>query len=131
MSVLSKARDIAQGVREWTERRREAPDDLCGYCAIAAAELHKRLNAAGIDALLHVAMHSNESDAHVFVTVDDHIVDVTATQFSQFAHDPVVILHEKEAQHWFHTSYESFDTVAELRRHQVKTGWPQNQIARR
>lgn len=69
--------------------------------------------------------------SHVYLVVDDHVVDVTATQFDEFRGTPVVIAHYKEAeQHYFYQSSEIFGTPKELRKFQRKTGWPKNQIAR-
>lgn len=131
METLDTIRAVAQEVREWAEEQESGWTNLNGYCAIASAELHKRLKAQGIDTKLHMA-DDNKFAAHVFLVIDDHVVDVTATQFREFRYEPIVILHEREAQqHWFYESTVNFATVDELRSYQVQQKWPQHQIARR
>ena len=128
---LYRAQDLALEVRDWAEvlaAEQERSRDLCGYCAIASAELHKRLSKEGIFAELVVA----ETDlfAHVFVLIEDHVLDVTATQFSEFRNQPVVLLHSKEAEQYdFYRPIEIFGTAKDLRKWQKKIGWCQWQIA--
>lgn len=131
MNTLQRIRSIAQDVREWAETLDgERMSQLCGYCAIASAELHKRLKAAGIDTEICISVSTLCS--HVFLIAEDHVIDVTATQFNEFSWQPVVVLHEREAQaHWFYEVDYRFDTPMDLRRYQVKNKWPQSQIARR
>jgi hypothetical protein len=132
MSTLQRIRNIAQEVREWAEAQDPlySKHTLCGFCAIASSELHKRLKVAGIEAEMH--MSEDDVGAHVFVITADHVVDVTATQFPEFRYEPIVILHEREAQqYWFYNAHQQFSTPAELRRYQVRAKWPQDQIARR
>jgi hypothetical protein len=128
---LTRVHEIALEVRSWCENeadkaRRE--DNLVGYCAIASAELHKRLMKVGIQSEIH--MHNGDFLSHVFLTVEDHVVDVTATQFSEFRYHPVVIIHCKEAQQYeFFETDETFVDVMSLRKYQAKYKWPANQIA--
>lgn len=131
MNTLQRIRSIAQDVREWAETLDgERMSQLCGYCAIASAELHKRLEIAGIKSEIHVS--DDGASAHVFLVAEDYVVDVTATQFPEFSWLPVVLLHEREAQaHWFYETQAKFATVAELCRYQAKHKWPQHQMARR
>lgn len=123
---------VADEVRYWAET--EAPryghneETLCGMCAIASAELWKKLKMTGIHGALHVA----ESDwgSHVFYVIDDHIVDVTATQLPGFRNKPIVILHTKEAEmheHW--RAVHEFKSAKELREFQVRYRWPKSQTA--
>ena len=129
---LARVHEIALEVRSWCENEAEKsdrPDSLMGYCAIASAELFRRLERANIFAEIH--MQSNHCGSHVYLVVDDHVVDVTATQFGEFRYQPVVIIHYKEAeQHYFYESQEIFGTPKDLRKFQAKTGWPNNQIAK-
>ena len=68
--------------------------------------------------------------SHVFVVVADHIVCVTATQFSEFEEEKVLIMHTKEAESFeYYRSSRVFETVTELRKHQIKTRWPKEQVA--
>ncbi len=126
---------IATDVRYWAEGRAEGdgqsnPRALDGYCAIASAQLFRMLVAEGFTPELHVWECSNTRDSHVFVTVDDHVVDVTATQFREYVNQPVVILHVREAEgHTYWNSSYSFTSVEDLIRRQKKDRWPARQVA--
>ncbi len=126
--LRSKVLPIAKKVREWTQQRADRanynPYDLCGWCAISAAQLFRELRRAGIDAELHYV------SGHCFTVVEDHIVDVTAAQFDEFRNVDINIIHIKEAeQHWYYQSSKSFGNPTELREHQHKEKWPRKQIA--
>ena len=128
---LTRVLEIAHQVRTWAENeadRARRADSLVGYCAIASAELHKRLQKANIESEIHI--YNGDNLSHVFLCVEDYVVDVTATQFGEFRYHPVVIIHRKEAeQYYFFESNEIFVDVDELRKYQTRTKWPQNQIA--
>ena len=127
--LLARVGAIAARARKWTEIRADrAGDDetngLCGWCAISAAYLFRELSNAGIKVELHLA------DGHCFTVVDDHIVDVTATQFDEFRNTKINILHVKEAaDFWYYETVKTFDNPTALRDHQLKKKWPKNQIA--
>jgi hypothetical protein len=118
---------LAQDVRYWAEGKAgEGYDDLNGWCAKCSAKLHHRLRDAGIESKIH--MSSNEWGSHVYLVVDDHIVDVTATQFGRFP--AVMIKHQKEMdEHEFFQTTDTFNSVNELREFQKKNKWPTSQIA--
>ena len=125
---------IAQKVRTWTEQKEikvnpSKPDlKLTGWCAIASCHLFRQLANAGIKSEIH--LYEGKDYSHAFIVVDDHVVDVTATQFRQFRKTPVVIIHQKEAEQYeFYNSDMIFQFPAKLRDHQLKEGWPNNQIA--
>ena len=124
---------IATDVRYWVEGRVKCPVDvvtLSGYCAIASAELFRRLVGEGLKPEIHVWVCPNTNDAHVFVVVEDHVVDVTATQFKDFVGEIVVIMHSKEAERWEHwNSTSSFSSVKALIKDQKKHKWPADQVA--
>jgi len=125
--LKSKVLPIAKRVREWTERKAERAKynhhNLCGWCAISAAQLFRELRRENILAELHYV------SGHCFVVVDDHIVDVTATQFKKFEHVEINILHHKEAQeYWYYETETTFDTPTKLREHQIKRNWPKREI---
>ena len=127
-SLRGRVLPIAERVRKWTEAKAEKanynPHNLCGWCAISAAQLFRELKRAHIDAELHYV------SGHCFVVVDDHVVDVTATQFGPFNHVKILILHVKEAeQHWYYQTAKVFKYPTELREHQLKERWPNKQIA--
>jgi len=120
---------IARAVRPWAEQRDIGLGrGLCGMCARASAELWYRLDAAGIPAGIRV--HDSGPMSHVFVVVDDWVVDVTATQFDQFRNHPIVMLHTREAESYtFYQADAEFDTARDLIRYQEFTSWPRSQIA--
>lgn len=121
---------IATETRQWVQAKADRtnynPQDLCGWCAIAAAELHKRLTSEGIQSEIQMF---TDCGCHCYCVVEDHVVDVTATQFKEFKNTPVVILHQKEAIQDYHNGKLVFLTAKELRKHQKETRWPSQQIA--
>jgi len=124
---------IALGTRTWVEAKAFRSDynaeDLNGWCAIASAELHKRLTQEGIDTSIHMWINGY-GECHCFCVVDDHVVDVTATQFKEFKEQTVVIMHTKEAEALeMYRGVEVFNSGAALRRFQKRERWPSNQIA--
>lgn len=127
-------RSIAESVRFWAEGRAVGTigeEDLSGWCAIASAELWRQLDREGIAAEIHCWVSPvDQESAHVYLVVDDHIVDVTATQFSRMRNIPVYIEHIKEAERYdWYQSQEVFKTPEELIRYQKKTRWTVSQIA--
>lgn len=131
-TLLALVTAIAHEVREWLEILAEADGyregyDMMGYCAIASAELHRKLELAGIESEMHLARGNWAS--HVFVVVEDHIVDVTATQFDEL-HDKVTILHLKEGDHkYYWQTHKAFKTPKKLANFQQRAGWPEWQVA--
>lgn len=120
--------DIARTVRQDIEYQvPEFEQDLCGWCAIASAELHLKLSMAAIHSRL--VMMTGDTGCHVFLNVDGWVVDITATQFREFRKTPVVILHERESEQYdFYEPCYEFDSAAALAQHQDRTGWPHSQI---
>jgi len=119
----------AKDVRAWALGRLRSPkDNLCGWCGRNAVELWLRLKAVGIESAIHV--YIGRSYAHAYLVIDDHVVDTTATQFMEFGHVPIVIMHSKEAEVYsFYNSGEIFATAKEFRAWQMKEGWPRSQQA--
>ncbi len=123
--------NIAQDARKWAENARHAklgiPRNLQGMCAIASAELHLRLNTAGIPSKF--IMSRTVKFSHVYLLVEDYVLDITATQFGgTFRNKKVVYMHEREAD--LYPQYfpdVEFHTIEELRDFQVKYGWPIDQ----
>jgi hypothetical protein len=73
---------------------------------------------------------SEGAGAHVFIVVDDHVVDITATQFREFEDTKIVVLHTKEAEQYdFYETSQMFETPQKLRKYQVRNHWPGEQIA--
>ena len=121
---------IATDVRYWAEGR-SRNDDLEGWCAIASAELFRRLKREEIPAEIHYCMDQKDlQSCHVYLVVDDYVVDVTATQFTQFRDKPVVIMHSREAEVYdFYNTNMVFRSAEDLRAYQKKLRWPADQVA--
>lgn len=118
---------IAKRVRIWTQQKADDTNfnahNLCGWCAISAAELHRQLNRERINAELHYV------GGHCFAVVEDYVVDVTATQFEEFEDVEINIIHLKEAdEFWYYNSAKVFSDPMDLRKHQLKEKWPKKQI---
>lgn len=127
--LMKFVKAIAYEVREWAEGKVEPSSDLCGMCAIASAELHRRLKKHGIESELHLYDDEENYSCHVFVVVDDHVVDVTASQFWEFEHERVVILPKKEAEaYYFYNTAKIFNEPITLKKWQKKTHWPSDQM---
>lgn len=122
-------RNLASQIRSKIELeavRDKNPDSLLGYCAIASAMLHDLLTYEGIKAEIHLS--DNITGCHCFCIVEDHVVDVTATQFPEFSNTPIVIMHHREAeQHWFYETHRVFRNGKALAKYQAKNGWPEHQ----
>ena len=127
-------RCTAEAVRYWAEGRAvgtEGEEDLSGWCAIATAELWRQLTTIGFRPELHAWICPQDKEsAHVFLVVDDHVVDITATQFSKMRNIPIYIEHTKEAERWEHyQTQEVFTSPEDLIRWQKKGKWPGEQVA--
>lgn len=127
---------LARAARAWAEERSDAAEsyseDLCGWCAIASGQLHREFVRQDIPAEIHMweQYPDGRGSCHVFLVVEDHIVDVTATQFTEFANEPVVILHRSKAYDYdFYRTTKVFVSANALRKHQKVSGWPQHQMA--
>jgi len=124
-------RSIAHQCRQWCEDRDQLEaypsETLCGWCAIAAAHLWRELRRKGIDSVICVAELTHYS--HCYILCEDHIVDITATQFQNFRNSPILILHEREAVVYeFYNTTHTFKDARELRKWQRQGRWPSCQI---
>ena len=126
MHVISIARSVRQWVEEKDQLQRNPSGDLGGWCAIASAELWRRLDKNNIKSEIHIS--EDEWTFHVFVVVEDHIVDVTATQFGHY--EPVVIMHHRlaESKDYWNTN-DIFKNPVDLIKHQKKNGHSNQEIA--
>ena len=131
MDQTQRILDAAQRIRVWAEnlpanRRRRDQRSLDGFCAIASARLWLELRTLGITAELRV--HDGYEGSHVFLAVDDHVLDITATQFGL---KPIVYLHERlAAAHSFYEYCCVFDNPRDLQAHQRAEGWPADQTVK-
>lgn len=128
--VRQQVSDIAWGVRSWAVARAGRDHDLAGWCARASGQLWRLLAQEGVRSEIHEWDSAWDHTAHVFVVVSDHVVDVTATQFGAFRRQPVVIMHHREAEiHAFYQTTRVWNSADQLRQHQIRAGWPRDQIA--
>ena len=126
---------IADTTRKWAENYAKSngfDSNLCGLCAISSAKLFTSLKKEGYSP--EIRLHDG-STSHVFVVVNDHIVDITASQFGMKS---IEIVHECEVgvydynsddskYYWYHTDV--LTSVKNLIKFQRKYGWPPSQIA--
>lgn len=127
--TLARVIKIARNVRQWAEENRSDDFDrsLCGMCAIAAAELFRRLTNCGIQS--KIAMWEEGWEAHCYVIVDNQlIVDVTASQFGR-SNVEVVSHHTTDLPVYWRKPNKLFNDVRSLIEHQIKQEWPFEQIA--
>lgn len=115
---------IARQARQWAMRNRHKEgfeSDLMGMCAISAADLFTRLTKAGFR---DVRIAANLG--HCFVQCGGYVVDVTATQFGRRAVEVVPVGGASHAHFW--CADHVFNSIDELRVHQLDEGWPSQQI---
>lgn len=135
-STEATLRTIAAGARRWAMRNRHRlstedwtfESDLNGMCAIASAELFRRLQKAGIACQL--ALRGVVSDGHCFILTASHIVDVTATQFGLKPVTVVPRTPRKQRPHYWRET-ELFTSVEALVAHQLRMDWWPCQVARK
>ncbi len=97
--------EIAHKTRRWAEacsRHSHFGLSLVGFCAKGSARLYTNLVEAGFPAQIGLCDKVDES--HAFVMVQDHVVDITATQFGL---KPVEIVPTsiKDAQSFWRTDF--------------------------
>jgi hypothetical protein len=147
--VPPEIRRILRATRKWAEQKQQSDmfdykedfvwpkysEDLCGMCAIAAAELFRRLQRAGITEI-ELIESNDDCSSHCFVLYKNRVIlDVTATQFSTYC-DRAICVYDMEmiapkfvgSEHWKVDN--RFTSVYQLRTHQKTVGWPDYQVAR-
>ena len=126
--VISLARSVRAWAEERDDKQRFPSGDLNGWCAIASGKLSCELAKNEIAHEIHV--QSSDYGCHVYLVVDDFVVDVTATQFPEFKNTPVLIMHSREAECYdFYHAAATFTSVEQLIKYQRKQNWSTNQIA--
>lgn len=131
MLDLKRIKVIASNTREWAEKYaaenynensgRHFQQDLNGMCAIASAELYKRLTRAKIPAVIC------ENKKHCFVMCRGYVVDVTATQFSNQLSGSIKVFVRKHSQvkhHFFYKINASHTSIRSLLLSQQEHNWP-------
>jgi hypothetical protein len=90
-NILKTIMQQASLSREWAENARpDVSETLCGMCAIASADVFRRLKVAGFKPEIWF------KPDHSFVHVKGYIVDVTATQFDS-RYDKVIVIPIEQA----------------------------------
>jgi hypothetical protein len=120
---------IATEIREQMEHKaymENLPSDLGGLCAIASAELHTALKQNGIDTTFNVAS-DGDCDFHVFLTKDNKIIDITATQFHK-KYKKVYIEELEKANYDYWKPSKQFSSRKDLVKYQKERKWPKSQI---
>lgn len=121
MTIDAKILEIAEEVRVWGEIL-EANDicfeNLRGLCAICSVELFVRLQERGFKPLFCL------NSMHAFIIVDDHIVDVTATQFRYFDNKKILILHREDSTHTAHDIDSECDNIDDIIETLDEVNWP-------
>lgn len=121
--------EIALQIRERiVEKDAGWEPSLAGYCAIASADLWKALASHGIEAEIH-AWESPAAECHVFLTVDDWILDITATQFKETRNEKVFLCHQRDQSFYFYEVAKTFENPKQLIKWQQSTNWPLHQMA--
>lgn len=136
MSTLKLVKRIADSVRNHFLERGDFSENLTGACALASAELHRRLRKEQITAVIC----ANDGHCWVEVTLQEgtYAVDVTASQFGfrdgvlVSAHDKVLekigrdLKRDHYAKSWNRDKV--FKRVCDLRKWQKINQWPEGQI---
>ncbi len=65
-------------------------ENLMGACAIASFFLHHKLKSEGISSSFIEGFYGIDDSPHCWLTIENSIIDITATQFNYF--DKVIIL---------------------------------------
>lgn len=114
---------IATLTRKWAEKLaivESFPPDLCGLCGRASGKLFYELALAGFRPSIH------SSGGHCFVTLDDHVIDITATQFNETRKIPVYIVETSSVLgKWQYNSRQSFNELKRFMVYQNNSGWRQ------
>lgn len=67
-------------------------NNLQGWCGVASYILTKTLKSCGFDARMVYGLYENLGEEHVWVEVEGHIVDITASQFGVCRKDNVYMV---------------------------------------
>ncbi len=129
--VPTEVVNAALKVREWAEEA--APGKymnrktLCGMCAIASGELISLLTETVPDSKEKARVRVNRS--HCYVTYDEYVIDVTATQFG--VKERIMICHYDDVPDtsvWNHKYDLALQSKEELRLCLQGWMWPCYQI---
>ena len=125
--MQSQILTAAQDVRIWAEERalRELfPADLCGLCARSSAMLYILLKQRGYSPQIIYSDY-----VHVFIHVENHLIDLTATQFFNTNFIPIFIRpinNEESASQYINSKV--FNNLFQFIRFQHKKEWIKKEV---
>lgn len=126
---------IARRVRQWLKRK--AKDgvysidhvDLSEGCGIASARLLGELLREGVKEARII-----QGSWHAYIRIGDHILDITATQFTGFEKHPILFMPWKEfivlpkTDWWTYGIGKPIACHKRFRQLQIRGDWPEEQI---
>jgi len=127
-----RVEQIALKTRTWAEKKANYGlfcRDLTGFCARGAAELHIRLRRARFASQIgvfdpRVYEDSQAFGGHAFVMVQEHVVDITATQFGLKPVEIVPFGPSRRDREFWHATF-SFERLKDFINHIQE--WPHYQ----
>lgn len=125
--MISEITKTATKVRKWCVRNRSSmPLTLKGMCAIASFRLSCELDKIKIEHRTVV------TDTHVWVEIDDLVIDITASQFTGI-NQPLVIdkfnYNQIFCKKWeIPANHRYFRNKKTMVNYLRKSGWPEFQI---
>lgn len=121
------AEEVRQEIEQVAKQKGGMYANLCGLCAIASAELFKKLKKSG---------HSPRicfTYGHCFIRVGAYLVDVTATQF-RVCHNKKIVIHRYrdikskiDGEFWFWDTLAYFSCLHKALSYQQEMGWLKDQ----
>lgn len=126
--------EIASQGRFWIESQFSEvfTDEYEGACAWASTYILKRLQEQNINAYVAISQLNNKGGQHAFVVTDNHIVDVTATQFQDRIDKflpPIIVVDKKKAREFFwHDVISRLHTPQAVVDFTLEPEWPEEQI---
>lgn len=131
---MVEIRKIADTTYEWAVRFAKEynfDSDLSCMCAIASGKLYLELRKAGIKSKIAVSKDSYGYDQHVFIIIDEYLIDLTVRQFnSKIRRYSFMKLNKinKEKHYWW-TNYDIHPSHRQLVLRQENRDWPDYQTA--
>ena len=116
--VINHAKQVRLSYEQY-RKNTKYPKNLMGLCAKASYALFDRLKHYNIPCLFC------GNSGHAFVVVNDHIIDITATQFG--IKDKVFVKPITEVTEPFWKLEYTFKTYPEIYDYFVNSSWPNNQ----
>lgn len=131
---LAEIRQISDATYEWAKRfahKYKFNSTLACMCAIASGRLYLDLKKAGITSKIAISQDEFGFDQHVFIIIDEYLIDLTVRQFNARIRRYSFIKLEKidKEKHYWWTNYEIHSSHRQLILRQQERGWPDYQCA--